>query len=54
MLQFNESQKLYEEAKLYTPGGVHTSIRNLEPHLILKKGEGAYIWDADEIGRAHV
>ncbi|MCQ6560284.1 aspartate aminotransferase family protein [Paenibacillus mendelii] len=41
------SQELYEEANLYTPGGVHTSIRNVEPHLIFTKAEGAYIYDAD-------
>lgn len=46
-MQYTESQKLYEEALRYTPGGVHSATRNLEPHLILKKGEGAYIYDAD-------
>jgi len=46
-MEFKESARLYEEAIKYTPGGVHTSIRNLEPHLIFKKGEGAYIYDAD-------
>jgi len=46
-MQFAESQKLYDEACRYTPGGVHTSIRNLEPHLVLTKGEGAYVYDAD-------
>ncbi|MCD9026117.1 aspartate aminotransferase family protein [Cohnella silvisoli] len=46
-MEFKESARLYEEAKKYTPGGVHTSIRNLEPHLVFKKAEGAYIYDAD-------
>jgi glutamate-1-semialdehyde 2,1-aminomutase len=46
-MQFKESARLYEEACLYTPGGVHTSIRNIQPHLVLKKAEGAYIYDAD-------
>jgi glutamate-1-semialdehyde 2,1-aminomutase len=41
------SEALYEKAKQFTPGGVHTSIRNLEPHLIFTKAEGAYIFDAD-------
>jgi len=42
-----KSLALYEEANRYTPGGVHTSIRNVEPHLIFTKAEGAYIYDAD-------
>lgn len=42
-----KSLALYEEAKRYTPGGVHTSIRNVEPHLIFTNAEGAYIYDAD-------
>lgn len=46
-LKTTESAKLYQEACEYTPGGVHTSIRNINPHLIWKKAEGAYIYDAD-------
>ena len=42
-----KSKKLYEEANKYSPGGVHTSIRNVEPHLIFTKSEGAYIYDVD-------
>jgi glutamate-1-semialdehyde 2,1-aminomutase len=42
-----ESSKLIEEAKKYTPGGVHTSIRNVDPQLVFTKAEGAYIYDAD-------
>jgi len=42
-----ESERRYEEALQYTPGGVHTSIRNLEPHLVFTRAEGAYIQDAD-------
>lgn len=38
----NKNVKLYEEANVYTPGGVHTSIRHVEPHLIFTKAEGAY------------
>lgn len=45
--KYIESSKLYEIANKYSPGGVHTSIRNVEPHLIFKKSEGAYIYDAD-------
>lgn len=46
-LKTEASQALYEEANLYTPGGVHTSIRNVEPHLVFTRAEGAYIYDAD-------
>ncbi|UVI27778.1 aspartate aminotransferase family protein [Paenibacillus spongiae] len=46
-METKRSQELYEEANLYTPGGVHTSIRNVDPHLIFTKAEGAYIYDAD-------
>jgi glutamate-1-semialdehyde 2,1-aminomutase len=37
----------YAEACNYTPGGVHTSIRNIEPHLVWKRAEGAYLWDVE-------
>jgi glutamate-1-semialdehyde 2,1-aminomutase len=47
MLRREESRKLYEEANLYTPGGVHTSIRNVEPRTVFVRAEGAYIYDAD-------
>ncbi|RAV21961.1 aspartate aminotransferase family protein [Paenibacillus contaminans] len=41
------SQELYAKANLYTPGGVHSATRNVEPHLVFTRGEGAYIYDAD-------
>ncbi len=46
-LTFEKSAYLYETAKKFTPGGVHTSIRNLVPHLVFTKAEGAYIFDSD-------
>ncbi|KEQ26860.1 aspartate aminotransferase family protein [Paenibacillus tyrfis] len=46
-LQTDASRALYERALRYTPGGVHTSIRNVAPHLIFTEAEGAYIYDAD-------
>ncbi|MFB6365349.1 aspartate aminotransferase family protein [Paenibacillus elgii] len=46
-LKTEVSSELYERALRYTPGGVHTSIRNVAPHLIFTKAEGAYIYDAD-------
>lgn len=47
ILKNNLSKELYEKANEYTPGGVHTSIRNVEPHLIFTQSEGAYVYDAD-------
>lgn len=47
MADNKKSLELYQEANRYTPGGVHTSIRNVDPHLIFTKAEGAYIYDAD-------
>ncbi len=43
----SKNSQLHEESKKYTPGGVHTSIRNTDPFLVFTKGEGAYIYDAD-------
>lgn len=42
------NELLYEESKKYTPGGVHTSIRNIKPFPVFTKGIGAYIFDADD------
>lgn len=38
---------LREEAKRYVPGGLHTSIRMIEPPLCVRRAKGAYIWDED-------
>jgi glutamate-1-semialdehyde 2,1-aminomutase len=43
----SNNAELYEQSKLYSPGGVHTSIRNVNPMKVFTKGEGAYIYDAD-------
>ncbi|WP_010273106.1 aspartate aminotransferase family protein [Paenibacillus senegalensis] len=45
--RMEKSKELYQKANQFTPGGVHTSIRNVEPHLIFSGAEGAYIYDAD-------
>jgi glutamate-1-semialdehyde 2,1-aminomutase len=39
--------RLHEEAKEYTPGGVHTAIRIASPPLCIRKAQGAYLWDED-------
>ncbi|WP_174614662.1 aspartate aminotransferase family protein [Virgibacillus ihumii] len=41
------NDQLYQEANVYSPGGVHTSIRNVDPHLIFTHAEGAYIKDVE-------
>ncbi|MGH7072285.1 MAG: aminotransferase class III-fold pyridoxal phosphate-dependent enzyme [Acetobacteraceae bacterium] len=38
---------LREEARLYAPGGLHISIRMIEPPLWVRPAKGAYIWDED-------
>lgn len=47
MMTKNKNAKMYEEANIYSPGGVHTSIRNVEPHLIFKEASGPYITDVE-------
>jgi glutamate-1-semialdehyde 2,1-aminomutase len=46
------SQELYERARRATPGGVHTSIRNVEPALTFARAQGSHIWDSD--GRDYI
>jgi len=43
----NGNQQLLEEASAYTPGGVHTSIRIIDPPLCVRRAQGAYIEDVD-------
>ena len=45
--RYEGSAALLEEALEVTPGGVHTSIRRIEPQLCFERAEGAYIYDAD-------
>ena len=45
------NDKIFEESKLYMPGGVNSPVRafkdvSLNPPVI-KKGKGAYIYDED-------
>lgn len=47
LMRNEKSLELYKQASKHTPGGVHTSIRNVEPHLIFTQAEGAHIYDAD-------
>jgi len=35
------------QAEAVIPGGVNSSLRNIEPRLVPLKAEGAYFWDAD-------
>lgn len=39
---------MINRAKKVMPGGVTSSIRNLEPFMMWKKGDGAYLWDWDD------
>jgi glutamate-1-semialdehyde 2,1-aminomutase len=44
---FAESERLYARACEVLPGGVNSSIRNVLPHLVIKKTAGATLVDAD-------
>ena len=44
--------RLHEEAKQYTPGGLHTAIRIANPPLCVRKAQGAYLWD--ENGKRYI
>ncbi|GGJ99267.1 glutamate-1-semialdehyde-2,1-aminomutase [Lentibacillus kapialis] len=46
-MEKTRNAELYQEANVYSPGGVHTSIRNVDPHLIFTKAEGAYMEDVE-------
>ncbi len=47
-----KSAELYEKAKNYFPGGVNSPVRAFKSvygtPLFIQKGEGCFIWDADE------
>ena len=51
-MERSQSNKLYEEAKVYLPGGVNSPVRafrsvNGSP-IFFKKGKGSHTWDEDE------
>ena len=46
-LGVNGNVRLHEEAKIYSPGGVHTAIRIVDPPLCIRRSQGAYLWDED-------
>jgi hypothetical protein len=41
------SQELLDRASEVTPGGVHTSIRRIDPQICFERAEGAYLYDVD-------
>jgi glutamate-1-semialdehyde 2,1-aminomutase len=51
MLKRTESEKLFETAKTYFPGGVNSPVRAFKAvggaPLFIDKGKGSHIWDAD-------
>ncbi|MDH3688268.1 MAG: aspartate aminotransferase family protein [Gammaproteobacteria bacterium] len=44
----NGNVRLHEQAKAYTPGGLHTAIRIIDPPLCVRRSQGAYMWDEDD------
>jgi glutamate-1-semialdehyde 2,1-aminomutase len=49
LMKFDRSKKLYEEAKIMTPGGVSSGIRQTEwpVPLFFHKAKGSKMWDVD-------
>ena len=50
-MEFSISQRLFDEAQKYIPGGVNSPVRSFRAvegtPLFITRGEGARIWDAD-------
>lgn len=44
--------RMHEEAKAFTPGGLHTAIRIIDPPLCVRRSQGAYLWD--ENGKRYI
>jgi glutamate-1-semialdehyde 2,1-aminomutase len=42
------TSKLYAEACRVIPGGANSAVRNLTPPLVIKRAEGATLWDVDD------
>lgn len=51
-MERKQSEKLYQEALNYFPGGVNSPVRAFKAvegaPLFIKKGQGPYIWDEDD------
>jgi glutamate-1-semialdehyde 2,1-aminomutase len=46
--QMEKSKALVEQARRYSPGGLHSHIRRELPFpMAFKRAQGAYLWDAD-------
>ena len=52
ILTSTQSRLLFERACKFLPGGVNTSLRRVEPHLVFRGAKGAVITDAD--GRDYI
>ena len=52
------SEKLFEEAKEYFPGGVSSPVRAFKTvfgaPLFVKKGKGSRIWDEDDLSLINI
>ncbi|HZO99138.1 MAG TPA: glutamate-1-semialdehyde 2,1-aminomutase [Terriglobales bacterium] len=42
-----QSQKIFEAKRRYTPGGINSFTRSTQPPLIFTRAQGAYLYDAD-------
>ncbi|MGD8505857.1 MAG: glutamate-1-semialdehyde 2,1-aminomutase [Candidatus Bathyarchaeota archaeon] len=49
MYQAEKSKKLFEEARKFTPGGVHSQIRFFKPYpIFIESAQGSRIYDLDK------
>ncbi len=45
--RLEKSAALAEAARQYIPGGINTSIRQLDPPLVFERADGSRMWDVD-------
>ena len=54
----SHNEELFTASQKVIPGGVNSPVRAFRSvggtPLFFGRGQGAFVWDADEIGRAHV
>jgi glutamate-1-semialdehyde 2,1-aminomutase len=47
MLSYSRSSEILNWSKQFIPGGISSTNRAIDPPLVFRRAEGAYLWDAD-------
>src|SRR5450756_2638602 len=47
MAQFTKSRAILSNNSQYIPGGVVSTNRSVEPPIVFRKAQGAWMWDVD-------